>query len=372
MMKITALAPCSAGKMATTRKILYAILLIGVLLAACQSLSPVPAVAPAAVGLSPNLLTIPADATATATPFQPVAPTPTYLPTATPTQPPPPPPKEKKNGGNNFAGPSEYSYLPVPPPVGRLPQPDGQINILILGSDQRPGWVSFRTDTILLLTINPDDRSIHLTSFPRDLYIYIPGWTMERINTAYYHGGFEAIANALEYNLGVYPDHYVLINFNAFVEIVDSLGGIDVNAETGLSEWVGNGIKSVPAGLNHMNGKTALWYARSRYSTNDFDRNRRQQEVLQGIFDRLMSLYTISKAPEMFEIYTRNVSTDMNFTDLIPLLPFAAKVTDLSDVKHFFIGSAQVSGWMTPAGASVLLPNREAVVAIMRKALNSP
>jgi LCP family protein required for cell wall assembly len=342
------------------------------LLAACQSMSPVPAVAPVAVGLSPNLLTIPADATATATPFQPLAPTPTYLPTATATPPPPAPPKEEKRGKSKFPGPSEYSYLPIAAPVGRLPQPSGQINILILGSDQRPGWISFRTDTILLLTINPNDRSIHLTSFPRDLYIYIPGWTMERINTAYYHGGFEAIANALEYNLGVRPDHYVLINFNAFVDLVDSLGGIDVTAETGLSEWVGNGIKSVPAGLNHMNGKTALWYARSRYSTNDFDRNRRQQEVLQGIFNRLMSLYTISKAPELFDIYTRNVTTDLKFTDLIPLLPFAAKITDLSDVKHFFIGSGQVTGWMTPAGASVLLPNQEAVISVMRKALNSP
>jgi LCP family protein required for cell wall assembly len=195
---------------------------------------------------------------------------------------------------------------------------------------------------------------------------------MERINTAHFHGGFEATAMTFEYNLGVRPDHYVLINFNAFVDVVNSLGGVDVQAATGLSEYVGGGIKSVPAGMNHMDGKTALWYARSRYSTSDFDRNRRQQEVLQAVFNRLLSLYTISKAPELFNIYTQNVTTDLKFTDFIPLIPFAAKITDLSDIKHYYIGREQVSSWMTPAGAAVLLPNRDAVIDVMRQALNSP
>jgi LCP family protein required for cell wall assembly len=195
---------------------------------------------------------------------------------------------------------------------------------------------------------------------------------MERINTAYFHGGFEALSMALEYNFGVRPDYYVIVKFNAFVEIVDSLGGIDVHSAAGLSEYVGSGIKSVPAGVNHMNGKTALWYARSRYTTSDFDRNRRQQEVLRAIFNRLLSLYTISKAPELFNIFKQSVITDINFIDLIPLLPFAAKITDLSDIKQFYIGKGEVSGWYTPAGAAVLLPNREAAIAVMRKALNSP
>jgi len=346
------------------------LLVAALLLSACQVTGLSSASVPAAVNLEPNLLTVPADATATATPFQPLAPTPTYLPTATAT--PPPSPRNTSRGQRDYPGPSDYSYLSIPPPVGRLPQPDGQVNILILGSDQRPGWTVFRTDTIILLTVNPNDRSIHLTSFPRDLYVYIPGWTMERINTAYYHGGFETTAMMFEYNFGVRPDHFVLINFNAFVELVDSLGGIDVHCATGLSEYVGNGIKSVPAGVNHMNGKTALWYARSRYTTNDFDRNRRQQEVLRAIFDRLMSLYTISKAPELFNIYRQNVTTDLTFADLIPLFPFAARITDLSNVKQFYIGKGEVSGWYTPTGAAVLLPNREAVLAVMRKALNSP
>jgi hypothetical protein len=74
----------------------------------------------------------------------------------------------------------------------------------------------------------------------------------------------------------------------------------------------------------------------------------------------------------LFNIYTQNVTTDLKFTDFIPLIPFAAKITDLSDIKHYYIGREQVSSWMTPAGAAVLLPNRDAVIDVMRQALNSP
>ncbi|MFQ5615056.1 MAG: LCP family protein, partial [Anaerolineales bacterium] len=75
-----------------------------------------------------------------------------------------------------------------------------------MGSDQRPGEGGFRTDTILLLTLNPGQGIVNITSFPRDLYVYIPGWTMQRINTAPQHGGFELMAATFGYNLGVHPD----------------------------------------------------------------------------------------------------------------------------------------------------------------------
>lgn len=343
-----------------------------VLLSACQ-VTGFSSQGGLAVGVLPPIMSIPADATPTPTPFQPLAPTPTYLPTfipkaTSPALPEPPPARSR-----DFPPPSEYSYLPIPPPVGLIPQPPGQVNILLLGSDQRPGESIYRTDTILLVTINPDAGRINLTSFPRDLYVYIPGWTMQRINTAQAHGGFETTAMTFEYNLGVRPDHYILINFSAFVDLVDSLGGIDVNVAQGVEEYrSGHGWFYIGPGINHMDGKTALWYVRSRYTTNDFDRNRRQQEVLEAIVDRMLNLYTVAKAPELFEIYAQNVTTDMTFTDLIPLVPLATKINDTSAITRYYIGKGQVSGWITPEGAQVLLPDRKAVLKIMRAALNSP
>jgi LCP family protein required for cell wall assembly len=330
------------------------------LISACNfPMSPISA--PAAVSMNPNFLYNPANATATATPFQPLAPTATYFPTATPVPPTPDPTQAlgSFNSSNSLTG-------------GLIPQPKGQINILLLGSDQRLGSYGFRTDTILLLTINPAKNSINITSFPRDLYVNIPGGATNRINTAFARGGFETMADTFEVNLGVSPDFYVLINFWSFVDIVDSLGGIDVNASQPLSEYTARGWYTIPAGINHMDGDTALYYSRSRKSTSDFDRNRRQQEVVQGVIDKLISLYTIAKIPELYKIYAENVETNVKLSDIIPLIPVAARFKDTSKIKHYYIGRAQVSNWITPGGAQVLLPIQNAVIEVMKQALNSP
>jgi LCP family protein required for cell wall assembly len=257
-------------------------------------------------------------------------------------------------------------------PPGLLPQPKGQINILLLGSDQRLRSYGFRTDTIILATVNPAENTVNLTSFPRDLYVNIPGGNTNRINTAFARGGFETLASTFEINFGVRPDFYVLTNFWSFTEVVDSLGGVDVYASQALSEYTARGWFTIPAGLNHMDGATALYYARSRKSTSDFDRNRRQQEVAKAIFTKLMSLYTISKIPDLYGIYVDNVTTNIRFKDAIPLIPVAARINDADQIKHYFIGRKQVSNWTTSGGAAVLLPNQVAVMDIMRKALNSP
>ncbi len=273
----------------------------------------------------------------------------------------------------SYPGPSLNPGMPIPPPVGLLPQPPGQVNILILGSDQRPFDGGFRTDTILLVTVNPAEGRASITSFPRDLYIYIPGWTMQRINTAHARGGFPTTALTFEYNFGVRPDHFVLVNFWAFEEVVDNLGGIDVNVARPHSDHRDRyGRYNVPAGVVHMDAATALWYVRSRYSTNDFDRTRRQQEVLIATFYRLLSLDAISRAPELFEIYRQNFTTDIEFADIKPLLPLARIVGDTQNIHSYFIGPAQVTSWVTPGGAQVLLPNRDAVLQVMREALSSP
>ncbi len=246
------------------------------------------------------------------------------------------------------------------------------MNIVLLGSAQRFGRGGFRTDTILLVTINPADNSVNITSFPRDLYVYIPGFSSSRINTALARGGFKTLASTFEYNLGVRPDYYAMINFWSFAELVDSLGGIDVYASKPLSEYTAQGWFTFPAGLNHMDGDTALYYSRSRKSTSDFDRNRRQQEVVIAIIDKIINLYTIPKIPDLYKIYVDNVTTNIKLKDIIPLIPVAARIKNTDKIQHYYIGRAQVTSWRTPGGAAVLLPNREAVMSIMRQALNSP
>ncbi len=320
-----------------------------------------PLTAPAAVSMNPSFLFNPENATATATPFQPIPPTATYFPTATPL----PTSTPTQQIGSFSAG---QSFTPA----GLIPQPKGQVNILLLGSDQRLGRGGFRTDTILLFTINPAENSINITSFPRDLYVEIPGYTTSRINTALARGGFETLANTFAHNFGVRPEYYVMINFWSFVDVVDSLGGIDVNASQPLSDYTSRGWTTFPAGINHMDGDTALYYSRSRKSTSDFDRNRRQQEVIVAIIDKLISLYTISKIPELYQIFAENVTTNIKLNDIIPLIPVAARIKNTEKIQNFYIGRGQVTGWTTPGGAAVLLPNHDAIMSVLRQALNSP
>ncbi len=272
----------------------------------------------------------------------------------------------------NFPPPSAASDIAIPNPVGRLEQPDGQVDILLMGSDQRPNDGGFRTDVILLLTLNPNGGSASLTSFPRDLYVYEPGWRVDRINAAFGHGDFQMMADTMEYNFGVRPDHYVLINFEGFKTIIDALGGITVQVAQPLSdERDGPGDFSVPAGSVNMDGETALWYVRSRGTTSDFDRTRREQEVIEAVFWKLLSLNAITKAPELYEQYKQTVTTDIGIEDILPLLPLAANLGGSGNISRYAVGSEQVDSYMTSGGAAVLLPKYDLITDIMRKALSS-
>ncbi len=316
---------------------------------------------------SPGPLTviIPNADDATPTPFLPLDPTARALtPTAVPTAP-----------WGGFPGPSVPPAIPIPPPAEAIVQPAGQFNFLLLGSDQRPNSGGFRTDTILLVTLNPDLSWVSMTSFPRDLYVYIPGWTMERINTAQARGGFESSQLTFEYNFGFRPDYYALINFWSFQAIIDNLGGIYVNVgRTHTDHRDGHGNYTVPAGRVLMDGETALWYARSRYSTSDFDRTRRQQEVMLGIFFRMISLDGIRRAPELYNLYAGNVQTNASFSDLSPFLGLAGQVAgEPSLIRTYAISSRHVTSFRVPGtGAAVLLPDYDSISILLREALNAP
>ena len=313
---------------------------------------------------APASVIIPGESAITATPFLPLDPTaraatPTIVPTAL---------------WGGFPGPSVPPEIPIPPPAEEIGQALDQVNILLLGSDQRPNTTGFRTDTILLVTLSPGLEKVSITAFPRDLYVYIPGWTMQRINTAQPYGGFETLRDTFLYNFGVQPDYYALVNFQGFTQVIDSLGGIRVNVGVSLTDQRdGYGEYTVPAGSVEMDGETALWYVRSRYSSSDFERNRRQQEVILAIFYRILSLNGIQRAAELYTLFKNNVITNASFNDLAPFLGLAADIAaDSSRLSTYSIDRSHVTSYTTGAGAAVLLPDYEAIATTMRRALNAP
>ena len=272
----------------------------------------------------------------------------------------------------DFPAPQVYpAYIQIPPPASIFPRPDGQVYILLLGSDQRPNDGGFRTDTMILVTINAEGKA-SLTSIPRDLYVYIPGWMMQRINTAQGYGGFDTTVMTFEYNFGIRPDYYVLINFDGFRSIVDDLGGITVNVSQNFSDsrsGYTNGY-TVYAGSVEMDSETALWYIRSRYSSSDIDRLRRSQEVLQAIGTKLLTLDGISHLPMLFSAYKSSVETNLTLDAATRLIPAMKLIKDPTQVRRFVIGYDQVYDWVDPGtGAQVLVPIPEEIQKIIQQAI---
>ena len=345
--------------------LIFTILLLGAILAVPFFGGGVIYSAPSRTQVS--LITAPPGSTATPTAFQPLAATPTYIPTAYPTNPPTVTPT---------ATPKPDPIKPSGPNRGArtITQPDGQVNIIILGSDMHNNGNSFRTDVMMLVTINKKEGTVNVTSFPRDLYVYIPGWTTQRLNTAFPYGGFTTLQKTFQHNFGFKPDHYVLVYLWSFKRIINDLGGIYINVPQTLcdNKWVDGSRHCIYPGRQHVYGTEALWYVRSRQTTSDFDRHKRQQQVVEAVLDRAFALNTVTKIPQMYRTYQYSVRTDLNLKTILSLVPTATKLKDKSRIQQFYIDRKAVNSWVTPGGAQVLLPKYQKIRSILEQALNSP
>lgn len=309
------------------------------------------------VEISSLLVTPDPNATSTPTPFTPI---------------------ENISTGGNGVSTSTASPSPSPTATKRptLAVSDDMVKILLLGSDWRPES-GYRTDTIMLVSINKKTGATSVVSFPRDLYVTLPGYRQERINVAQPLGGFDLTQKTFAYNFGFTPDYYVMTNFQGFVSIINSLGGIDVYVPWALTDSCSlsikdeEGICSIGPGTVHMDGDMALWYVRSRKSTSDFDRTRRSQDVMKAAFVKLMNLNAIARLPDLYSAFKSSVETNLPLDVVISLGRFAPDLLSNSDNIHqYAIGPADVWAWVTPEGAQVLLPNPDKIQPLLSEALN--
>ncbi len=339
------------------------------------------------------LATVPLDATPTPTPFQPLSgdetPTPfspnadtpaTVTPTAT---------FDPNSVLPTESAPQSF-YAPPYAPASVAVLTDAQtVTFLLLGSDKRPGQTYFRTDTIIIAAVRPGSGQVTLVSVPRDLYVYIPTIGMDRVNTAYEYGqmhqypggGAALLKDTILYNLGIRIDHLAIVDFDGFRKIVDTLGGLDVPVFCPYTDWhlinpnfdpenENNwALYTVNTGVVHMDGDLALWYARSRKKSSDFDRGRRSQEVLRALYARALQVNAISKIPQLYSDLSSSVITDLGLDGILKLAPLALHLNN-ADIRSYYIGRTEVSSWTTPGGASVLLPNAPAIQSKLQQALS--
>ncbi len=263
-----------------------------------------------------------------------------------------------------------------------------RINILILGIDRRVDEEGpWRTDTMIVATLDPKTKSAGMLSIPRDLYVPIPapGAGENRINTANFYGdsskypgGGPALAKkTVEYNFAIPIHYYVLIDFDGFRKIIDSLGGVDIDVPEPIddpeypTEDYGTMHLQIPAGLQHMDGDLALKYARSRKSTSDFDRSKRQMQVILAMRDKALKINALAQAPQLLAQLRGAIETDMTPDQMLALAPIAAQIRS-DNIKSRSIDLTMTYEIKLNTGADVLWPDREKIGTLIQEMFSTP
>ncbi|MDP2212134.1 MAG: LCP family protein [Candidatus Aquicultor sp.] len=193
--------------------------------------------------------------------------------------------------------------------VFNAPEDNEPVTFLLLGSDTRGGEnEQGLSDTIMVLRVNPEKKIGYLISIPRDTRVEIPGKGKRKINAAYKYGGADLMVETVEDFLGLDINHYAVIDFQGFREIIDALGGIDIDVEKRLVD--SRHQIDIRPGYQHLDGVEALKYVRIRRGDDDFGRIARQQKFLKAVMDKLLRVSSLLRIPQLADITSRNVTTD--------------------------------------------------------------
>ena len=197
-------------------------------------------------------------------------------------------------------------------------------NILFLGVDasENPNdlWTGTRTDTIILVNIDPKNKSVNALSIPRDSKVYLPRNNgVNKINAAHAIGGVEMTKKTVEETLGVHVDRYIIVHDKAVKEIVDAMGGVDIFVEKPMhyNDYSGKLHINFSKGEQHIDGQQAVEYLRFRHDAlGDIGRTQRQQWLLRSLLTKLKQPSTITKIPDIISVAKKYVKTDMSFYEM--------------------------------------------------------
>jgi LCP family protein required for cell wall assembly len=277
--------------------------------------------------------------------------------------------------------PEVADNVPLQPQEGPTPEPwDGtsRVNILVMGLDYRDwqdGNDASRTDTMILVSIDPGSRSVGILSIPRDLWVNIPGFDPNKINMAYRlgelydaPGGGPGLAmRTVEQFLGMQINYYAQIDFGAFERFIDEIGGVKVDVPEEIQvDPLGDGnTKLLKPGVQVLPGDLALAYARARNTIgSDFDRAERQQQVILGIRNRVLSqdtlLSLIRRSPILYQEISSGVRTNLTLSQAIQLAWLAPQIPEES-IKRGVIGPNQVDFATSFDGQDILRPLPEEI-----------
>ena len=235
----------------------------------------------------------------------------------------------------------KVEYAPTEIRAGEPMKENGVTNILLIGNDSRVNGEDGRSDAMILVSISNQTKTIYLTSLLRDIYVEIPGRESNRLNAAYAFGGPELLLETIKQNLDIEVNRYVQVNFQAFANLIDAVGGVELeltNEEVQLvnaylNEY--NMLENRPidtdylptdaSGLLHLNGPQALAYSRNRYIGNDFGRTERQRKILEAVFHQLPSSM-LTNSGELIDGILPNLTTNISKSECYTLSLDAPKL----------------------------------------------
>lgn len=189
------------------------------------------------------------------------------------------------------------------------------VNILVVGQDGRDAEGRTRTDTMILLSFNPETNEASMISFLRDLYVQIPGRSDNRLNSAYVFGGFSLLKNTFKANFDINIDGCVKIDFEGFEDVIDILGGVDIELTAAEAKIIGDGAHE---GVSHLDGDHALMYARIRKLDSDFGRTQRQRNIVTAVFNKVKKS-SVSDLLKLVDTVLPYISTDMSNAQIAKL-----------------------------------------------------
>lgn len=244
---------------------------------------------------------------------------------------------------------SNMKYEPITSLVNEPMKEKGVTNILLIGNDSRTQGEDGRSDAMIMLSISNKTNKIYMTSLLRDIYVDIPGYKGNRLNAAYSYGGAELLMETIEQNFDIQVNRYILVNFQAFANLVDAVGGVDLELTNEEVQYV-NGylveynilegraegtdyLDTSLSGIIHLNGPQALAYSRNRYLGTDFGRTERQRKVLSSVMRKLPAS-VVTNPKELFNGLLPNLTTNLTKQECFQLSLQAGKLLTYEVVQN--------------------------------------
>lgn len=289
---------------------------------------------------------------------------------------------------------TEEKTDPITPEMPMVNEGDYNIvNFLLMGTATENFHSPGLTDSLMIVSVNRDLNLVSVLSLPRDLWVYIDGFGMDKINTAYFYGqlksedttGVELLKEVIRYNLGIEIDYYARINFNGLIDIVDTLGGINIAVDCSLQDWRLKSpeldksleenweLYTIWAGVHHIDGETALWYVRSRRTSSDLDRNRRQQDVLRALWRTFRSRGLLTDLPALFNQFDDVIDTDITPETMLSFAPLALQI-ETGDVNYYGmkIHDEIENAYSEKEGKAILRINQDAAARLIQNFILPP